>query len=93
MCNVVLRRQPNHNVKLFKFDVDRVIVFHEEDLHLVLQDISTLLNDQVDVTESDVLDLWLGGQQGHQGRCKFLAQVGDKIGILKSSIGKLRLGT
>ena len=83
MCNVALRCEPDHDVQLLQLDVDGIVVLDEEDLHLVLENVSTLLDDQVDVTEGDVLDLGFGGEKGDQGRGQLFAQVGDKICVLK----------
>jgi hypothetical protein len=73
---------PDHDVEFLQLDVDGVVVLDEEDLHLVLEDVGSLLDDQVDVPEGDVLNLRLGGEQRHQRRGQLLAQVRHKIGVL-----------
>jgi hypothetical protein len=77
---------PDHDVEFLQLDVDRVVVLDEEDLHLVLEDVGSLLDDQVDVPEGDVLNLRLGGEQRHQRRGQLLAQVRHKIGVLLKNI-------
>ena len=88
MGDVVLRRKPDHDVQLLQLDVDGVVVLDEEDLHLVLEDVGALLDDQVDVPECHILNFGLGGEQGHQRRGQLLAQVGDEVGILKINLAR-----
>ena len=57
--DVGLTGQPDHDVQLLQLDVDRVVVLHEEDLHLVFEDVRPLLYDEIDVPQSHVLDLRL----------------------------------
>lgn len=39
LCNVPLVGQTDHDVQLLQFHVDRVVVFHEEHFHLMLEDV------------------------------------------------------
>ena len=55
--DVGLAGQSDHDVELLQLDVDWVVVLHEEDFHLVLEDVRPLLNDEIDVPESHVLRL------------------------------------
>ena len=70
--DVGLAGQSNHDIELLQLDVDWVVVLHEEDFHLVLEDVRPLLNDEIDVPESHVLHLRLRGQEGHQRGRQFL---------------------
>ena len=81
--DVVLRRKPDHYVQLLQLDVDGVIVLDEEDLHLVLEYIGALLDDQVDVAKCDVLNFRLGREESDQWWGQLLAQVGHEISVLK----------
>ena len=79
--DVGLRRQPDHDVQLLEFDVDRVVVLDEEHLHFVLEDVGLLLDDEVDVAQGHVLDLGLGGEEGDEGRGEFLAEGAAELGV------------
>lgn len=81
--DVVLRRKPDHDVQLLQLDVDGVVVLDEEDLHLVLEYIGALLDDQVDVAKCDVLNFRLGREESDQWWGQLLAQVGHEISVLK----------
>ena len=70
--DVGLTGQSDHDVQLLQLDVDRVVILHEENLHLVLEDVRPLLNDQIDVPQSHVLNLRLGGEKSDQGWGEFL---------------------
>ena len=70
--DVSLTGQSDHDVQLLQLDVDRVVVLHEENLHLVFEDVRPLLYDEIDVPQSHVLDLRLRGEKGDQGRGEFL---------------------
>lgn len=59
LLDVTLGCEHNHNLELFHLYVNRVVVFTEEHLHFVLEDFRSLLNDQVDVTKSHVLNFGL----------------------------------
>ena len=66
---------PNHDIQFLELDVDRVVVIDEEYLHLVLEDVRPLLDDEVDVPESHVLHPSLLGEKGDERRIQFLALV------------------
>lgn len=51
--------ESDHNVQLLEFDIDRIVVFDKKDLHFILENLWSLLNDQVNVSQSNVLNLWL----------------------------------
>jgi hypothetical protein len=65
--DVSLTGQPDHNVQLLQLDVDGVVVLDKEHLHLVLENVGPLLDDEVDVTQGYVLDL----QQDSNGAADF----------------------
>lgn len=48
--DIGLRCKTNHDVKLLKLHIDWVIVLNKKDLHLVLQKIRPLLDNEIDVT-------------------------------------------
>src|SRR4051812_12018170 len=51
------------------------------------------LNDQIDVSERNVLDFGLGGEQSDHRRCEFLVQLLDEVGVfdLKTNCMLIRL--
>lgn len=55
--HILLVRQSNHNLKLLHLDVGRVVIFAEENAHLVGKDIGTFLQEEIDVTKGDPLHL------------------------------------
>jgi hypothetical protein len=55
--NVGLAGESDHDVQLLQLDVDGIVVLDEEDLHLVLEDVRPLLDDEVDVAQRHVLHL------------------------------------
>ena len=61
--DVGLTGQSDHDVQLLQLDVDRVVILHEENLHLVLEDVRPLLNDEIDIPQSHVLNLQLVGEK------------------------------
>jgi hypothetical protein len=67
--NVCLAGEPDHDVQLLQLDVDGIVVLDEEDLHLVLEDVRPLLDDEVDVAQGHVLHLH-GEIIDHQGVTK-----------------------
>jgi hypothetical protein len=62
--NVGLAGEPDHDVQLLQLDVDGIVVLDEEDLHLVLEDVGPLLDDEVDVAQGHVLHLHGGENRG-----------------------------
>jgi hypothetical protein len=77
--NAGLAGQPDHDVQLLQLDVDGVVVLDKKHLHLLLKNIRSLLNDEVDIPESDVLHLRLTGQEGDQGWGELLGDVSHKV--------------
>ena len=59
--DVGLTGQSDHDVQLPT--LDRVIVLHEENFHLVFEDVRPLLNDEIDIPQSHVLNLQLVGEK------------------------------
>ena len=55
--DVGLASEPDHDVQLLQLDVDGVVVLDKEHLHLVLEDVRPLLDDEVYVTQGHVLNL------------------------------------
>ena len=68
LSDIGLAGQSYHDVQLLQLDVDRVVILHEEDLHFVFENVRPLLDDEIDVPESHVLDLRLRGEKGDQRR-------------------------
>jgi hypothetical protein len=66
--HVLLSRQPNHDLELLDLDVGRVVVLAEEDAHLVLEDVGSVLEEEIDISEGDPLNLRSGGDHGDWGR-------------------------
>lgn len=60
LLHILLPRQPIHNLQFCHLHVNRVIVFAEEDLDVVLEDGGAALDDEEDVAETDVLDFGAG---------------------------------
>jgi hypothetical protein len=55
--NVGLTGEPDHDVQLLQLDVDGIVVLDEEHLHLVLENVGPLLDDQVNVPQRHILNL------------------------------------
>ena len=72
LSDIGLAGQSDHDVQLLQLDVDRVVVLHEENFHLVFEDVRPLLNDEIDVPQSHVLNLRLRGEKSDQGWGEFL---------------------
>lgn len=69
MCNILFKLGENlvdvlvvaetyDDLQLFPLDIWRVVVLAEKDANVVLENIGALLQDQVDVPERHILDLW-----------------------------------
>jgi len=63
LSEVVVPGESIHDLELGELDVDRIVVLAEEDLDLVLKDRWTPLDDEEDVSESDVLNLGSRGEK------------------------------
>ena len=55
LIDVFVVRYPNHNLELLHLQVGRIVVFAEEDTHLFTENVCLLLEEEIDVSESDVL--------------------------------------
>lgn len=64
MLDVGFADEANHDIKLLQLDVNGVVVFDEEDLDVVGEDFGTLLHNEINVAESNILDLGLRGEKG-----------------------------
>ena len=58
--DVGLTGQSDHDVQLL--NLDRVVL-HEENFHLMFEDVRPLLNDEIDIPQSHVLNLQLVGEK------------------------------
>ena len=57
---ILFPRKAVHDFKFCELDIDRVVVFAEEDFNFVLKDGRATLNDKKDVSETNVLDFGTG---------------------------------
>lgn len=57
--------QLNHNLKFLKLHIERIIEIDKEHLDLIIQNLRSFLNDQIDVLNSDILYLWIRTHQRH----------------------------
>jgi predicted nuclease of restriction endonuclease-like (RecB) superfamily len=57
---ILLARKTVHDFQLREFNVNRVIVFAKEDLHIVLEHRWSSLNDEKNVSQGDVLNFRSG---------------------------------
>jgi hypothetical protein len=62
---VMLVCYPNHDFQLLKLNIGRISVFAEEDAHLLAQNVWFSLEQEINVSQSDVLDLRLRSNQGN----------------------------
>ena len=74
LLNVAVIGQTNDNIEFFQLDIDGVIVLDKEHFDAILQNLWSLLNNEVDVAQGNVLDLGLARQECHQGRSELLCQ-------------------
>lgn len=65
LAEVGVPRESIHDLEFGELDVDRVVVLAEEDLDLVLENGWATLDDEEDVSESDVLNLGTGGEKSN----------------------------
>mmetsp|Transcript_27540 Transcript_27540/g.42340 ORF Transcript_27540/g.42340 Transcript_27540/m.42340 type:complete len:304 (+) Transcript_27540:996-1907(+) len=79
LINVLLRNKLNDNLKFFHLDINWIIIFAKENLDFVLQNVWTLLNNEINVTESHVLNFRFRVQKSYQWWSKFACQVTDSI--------------
>jgi hypothetical protein len=63
--DIFLAGEADHDLELLNLDVGRVIVLAEEDAHLVLKKVRSLLKEEVDVAKGDPLDLRGRGYHSH----------------------------
>jgi len=62
---VLCASQTVHNLQLGQFNVDGIVIFAEKDSNVILEDSWSPLDDQKDISERDVLDLWPRRQQAN----------------------------
>jgi hypothetical protein len=62
--DILLVGQTDHDLELFDLDIWGVVVFAEEDAHLVGEDIWPFLEEKVDVPERNPLDFRSRGDEG-----------------------------
>lgn len=80
LIDVSVGSELDHNIHLLNLDVDGIVVLAEEDTNLVGENLSTLLDNQVDVTERDVLDLRvLVGEEGDERRSHLTDEGTDDV--------------
>ena len=65
--------EPDHDFKFLQLHIERVLEVAEEDAHLFVNDVRTLLDDQVYIPDRDVLDLWLAIHQRNKRRSHLAA--------------------
>jgi hypothetical protein len=63
--DIPLACKPHHNVQFLHLDIWRIVVFAEEHPHLVREDVWTLLQEEIDVSQRDPLYFWCGGDEGY----------------------------
>lgn len=61
--DILVPRQPNHDVKFLNLDIRWVVVFAEEHPHLVLENLGSFLEQEVDVTQGDPLNFRFSGDE------------------------------
>lgn len=67
---VLLVCYPDHNFELLEFDVGRIVVFTEKDAELFAENIRLRLEQEVNVSKSNILDF---GRRGNKSNCISLA--------------------
>ena len=60
LSGVFFSRKTIHNLQFSEFDVDRVVVLAEEDLHVVLEYGRSSLDDQQNIPEHNILHFGTG---------------------------------
>jgi hypothetical protein len=65
LVDISLVADANHNVELLNFDVWWIIILAEENSQLLVEDIRLLLEEEVNVSERNVLDFRSGGNEGN----------------------------
>jgi hypothetical protein len=82
---ILLGSKPDHDIQLLDLDIQRVIIFTEEDAHLVREEICSFLEKEVNVSESDPLDFGWGGEEGDEGRSHFADELFDEVFALDAA--------
>lgn len=63
LVRILSTRQPIHDLKFRKLDINRIVVLAEENFNVILQDCRPSLDDQQYVPESNILNLGARGQE------------------------------
>ena len=63
LLDVGVADKADHHIELLQLDIDGVVVLDKEHLDVVCENLRTLLNHQVDVAKSDILNLGLRRQE------------------------------
>mmetsp|Transcript_10368 Transcript_10368/g.32381 ORF Transcript_10368/g.32381 Transcript_10368/m.32381 type:complete len:728 (+) Transcript_10368:216-2399(+) len=79
LLEVLLGDEHDHDVYLLQLDVHWIVVLAEEHLDITRQDPRTLLHDQADVSQGDILHLGLARQQRHERRIHLLRQHPERL--------------
>mmetsp|Transcript_61830 Transcript_61830/g.177325 ORF Transcript_61830/g.177325 Transcript_61830/m.177325 type:complete len:728 (+) Transcript_61830:225-2408(+) len=82
LFEVLLRDEHYHDVHLLQLDIHRVVVLAEEHLDVRGEDARTLLDDEANVPQDDILDLRLAREQGDQRRVQLLGQGAERLCVV-----------
>lgn len=82
LVDIALTGYPDHDLEFLELDVRWVVVLAEENAELLSEDVGLLLQQEVDVAQSDILDFRGGGDKGHWGaKHQQKSQAGGKTRV------------